>query len=162
IRIDIEQAVASQAAPQTAPLTAPAHGALGSWVLAAVAVLVAAMLATAARRYRRETPRHGTRLRINTSSTDLLAIAVYPDAQALVFVSASDGQPRLWVRSLDSVFAHVLAGTDGAEYPFWSPDSRSIGFFADGKLKRIDIASGTVQTLVNISAARGGTWNSEG
>ena len=55
-----------------------------------------------------------------------------------------------------------MAGTEGADNPFWSPDSRSIGFFAAGKLKRIDISGGSPQTLANAPVPRGGTWNSEG
>src|SRR5262249_24463298 len=53
-------------------------------------------------------------------------------------------------------------GTDGASYPFWSPDSRSIGFFAEGKLKRIDLGGGSPQTLASTAAPRGGTWNRDG
>jgi dipeptidyl aminopeptidase/acylaminoacyl peptidase len=64
---------------------------------------------------------------------------------------------------LDSVAAQPLAGTDGASYPFWSPDSRSIGFFADNKLKRIDVAGGAPQVIANSSfGGRGGSWNREG
>src|SRR5262249_35338900 len=54
------------------------------------------------------------------------------------------------------------AGTDGATFPFWSPDSLSIGFFADGKLKRLDLQSGRPQTLADAPAARGGTWTNAG
>src|SRR5262249_47622819 len=67
-----------------------------------------------------------------------------------------------WVRPLDSLAAQPLAGTDGASYPFWSPDSASVGFFADGRLKRVDIAGGTPQVLANAPIGRGGAWNREG
>jgi len=63
---------------------------------------------------------------------------------------------------LDSLAAQPLAGTDGASYPFWSPDSLSVGFFASGKLKRIDIMGGPPQVLADATAGRGGTWNREG
>src|SRR5262249_55867215 len=63
---------------------------------------------------------------------------------------------------LDSLAAQPLSRTDGASYPFWSPDSASVGFFADGKLKRIDMVGGAPQVLANASAGRGGAWNREG
>src|SRR5262249_33212087 len=68
----------------------------------------------------------------------------------------------LWVRPLDSVAAEPLPGTDGATYPFWSPDGGSVAFFADSKLKRIDIVGGAPQVLADASAGRGGAWGWEG
>jgi eukaryotic-like serine/threonine-protein kinase len=68
----------------------------------------------------------------------------------------------LWVRPLASVTAQSLPGTEGASYPFWSPDSRFIGFFASGKLKRVDLVGGLPQTLGDAPDGRGGAWNHEG
>src|SRR5262249_10145416 len=79
----------------------------------------------------------------------------------IVFVASADGQPRLWLRPLDSVTAQPLAGTENASLPFWSPDSRSIGFFDGTTLKRIDLAGGSPQTLTT-AALSGGTWNKDG
>ena len=79
-----------------------------------------------------------------------------------MFSALNEGKSQLWVRPLDSLAAQPLAGTDGATYPFWSPDSASVGFFADGKLKRIDIVGGAPQVLANAAAGRGGAWNREG
>ena len=70
-------------------------------------------------------------------------------------------QEELWVRDLDSLFARALPGTAGAQYPFWSPDSRAIAFFADGKLKRVDLAGGYALALCDTVVARGGTWGKE-
>jgi Tol biopolymer transport system component len=78
-----------------------------------------------------------------------------------VFSGAVEGRNQLLLRSLDSVTAQPLSGTEGGLYPFWSPDSRWIGFFADGKLKRIDIAGGTAQTIADAATGRGGSWNRE-
>ena len=90
------------------------------------------------------------------------AMALSPDARVLAFIGQRGARRRLWIRSLDRLAAQPLAGTDGAEYPFWSPDSRSLGFFAAGKLKRIDIAGGTPQTLTDAPAPRGGAWSENG
>src|SRR5947199_2223252 len=103
------------------------------------------------------------RLEVTTpSTTDPISFAISPDGRRLVFSATNEGKSQLWVRPLDSVTAQPLAGTDGATYPFWSPDSASVGFFADGKLKRIDIAGGAPQVLTNVTAGRGGAWNPEG
>ena len=100
------------------------------------------------------------RLEINTPpTTDPVSLAISPDGQNIVFAADSEGRPRLWLRELDSGASRPLTGTEGARIPFWSPDSRSVGFFADGKLKRIDIEGGSVQTLANASSGTGGAWN---
>ena len=72
------------------------------------------------------------------------------------------GKDLLWTRSLDSLEARVLPGTDGATYPFWSPDSASIGYFAHGKLMKIAVDGGPPQTLCSAPEGRGGSWGSEG
>jgi serine/threonine protein kinase len=103
------------------------------------------------------------RVEITTpASRDPLALAISSDGRKIVFLATSEGRSQLWLRSLDSVSAHPLKGTDDASLPFWSPDSRSIGFFADGKLKRIDINTGLVQALADAPVGRGGSWNSDG
>ena len=90
-------------------------------------------------------------------------VAVSPDGRAVAFVAAdASGASTLWVRALDSLAARSLPGTDNARYPFWSPDNRTLGFFADGKLKRIDVAGGPAIALCNSPDPRGGTWNEDG
>jgi Tol biopolymer transport system component len=101
------------------------------------------------------------RLEITTPpTTDPGSLAISPDGQKIVFVATPDGRPQLWLRSLNST-AWPMAGTDDASFPFWSPDSRSVGFFAEGKLKRVDLDGGLVQTLAD-AIARGGTWSPDG
>jgi len=78
------------------------------------------------------------------------SFAVSPDGEKIVYLAESDGAQRLWVRSLDLSSAQPLAGTENAALPFWSPDSRSVGFFADFKLKRIDLGGGRPTTLVEV------------
>jgi Tol biopolymer transport system component len=88
--------------------------------------------------------------------------AVSPDGQNIAFSATKDGKAQLWVRPLDSVRAQPLAGTEDAQFPFWAPDGRSIGFFAKGKLNRIDANGGPVLALADASNARGGSWSSLG
>jgi eukaryotic-like serine/threonine-protein kinase len=90
-------------------------------------------------------------------------VAVSPDGQRLAFTAEdSSGKHLLWVRSLDSVSAQPLAGTEGASFPFWSPDSRYLGFFAGEKLKKVDGAGGPVLTLCDAPNGRGGSWSRDG
>jgi hypothetical protein len=89
--------------------------------------------------------------------------ALSPDGRALVFTFPdSTGVTRLSLRWLAELASHPLDGTDGASFPFWSPDSRQVGFFADGKLRRVPAAGGAIQTLCLASAGRGGAWSPGG
>jgi serine/threonine protein kinase/Tol biopolymer transport system component len=95
-------------------------------------------------------------------TSDLWAFAVSPDGRRIAYVADHDGQPALWVRSLDAAGARVLPGTERARGPFWSPDSRSIGFFADSDLRRIEARGGSPQTVTYALAGTNGTWGSDG
>ena len=86
-----------------------------------------------------------------------------PTAASVAFAAASaDGKITLWVRPMNSTEAHQLPGTESAIFPFWSPDSRSLGFFAEGKLKTIDIDGGSTQTVADAPFGRGGAWGPGG
>src|SRR5262249_37832531 len=88
---------------------------------------------------------------------------ISPNGRRLVFAGTSgEGKRFLWLRSLDSTATVPLAGSDGATAPFWSADSRSIAFFAEGKLKRVDVAGGPPQTVCEAGNARLGDWNRDG
>jgi Tol biopolymer transport system component len=91
-----------------------------------------------------------------------MAPAISPDGRRLAFVAIGRQQRQIWVRSLDGLSAQPLTGTEGASFPFWSSDSRFLGFFADGRLKKIDASGGPAQTLCDAPDARGGSWNSGG
>ena len=93
---------------------------------------------------------------------ELESLAISPDGLKMVFVSGSTGRSQLWLRPLDSVSARPLTGTEGAVLPFWSPDSRSVAFFADGQLKRIEIDGQSTQILTRAPFGLGGTWNPDG
>jgi Tol biopolymer transport system component len=88
--------------------------------------------------------------------------ALSPDGTMLAFSARTKGKIEIWVRRLDAVEARALPGTEDGYYPFWSPDSRHIGFFAQGKLKRIDVAGGPARTICDARPGRGGTWNADG
>ena len=89
--------------------------------------------------------------------------ALSPDGRALVFVANSSGaNPMIWMRSIDQVTARPLPGTEHAQFPFWSPDSRWLGFFAEGKLKKTPVAGGPVQVLADVADAFGGSWGADG
>ena len=92
-------------------------------------------------------------------------MAISPDGTLLAFAASSGvGKPnQVWVRRLDAVDATLLAGTEGAETMFWSPDSRFIAFFADQKLKKSDVTGGAPQTLCTVPGGiTSGTWNKDG
>src|SRR5262249_21630582 len=113
-----------------------------AWVVAAMAS-IAVVVALAVLYFRRRPESAESRVDLATPSRpDPISFAISPDGRRLVFVASGDGQPRLWLRPFDVGRTQVLAGTEGASFPFWSPDGRSVAFFAGAKLKRIDIGGG--------------------
>ena len=88
--------------------------------------------------------------------------AVSPDGTRLVFVATHRGEPTLWLRPLASVQVTPVVGTEGAFFPFWSPDGKQLGFFAGGKLKRVAASGGPVLELGDAPAGRGASWSSQG
>jgi len=134
------------------------------WIAAALmSMLIAAVVLTWL--FRPGMPGQEMRLDITTPPTTdpgSVSLAISPDGRKLVFVAISEGRPRLWLRWLNSDSSRLLPATEGAKYPFWSPDSRSVGFFSEDKLKRIDIDSGSVTTLAPAHIGDGGTWNRDG
>ncbi len=88
---------------------------------------------------------------------------ISPDGSRLVFAARDDkGTNQLYIRLLSSLAATPLSGTNDASYPFWSPDSREVGFFADGKMKKIDANGGPPQVLCDAGIGRGGAWSKNG
>jgi Tol biopolymer transport system component/predicted Ser/Thr protein kinase len=151
----------AQAAAASPLVTRASRRGRMAWFVAAAA-LVVAVAAIAAVLARRPEP-IVTQLEVVTPPTsEPFSFALSPDGRQLAFVAVADGAQRVWVRRLDQGTARSLAGTDGASYPFWNPDGTAVGFFADGKLKRIDAAGGAPQSLTDVPGARGGTWNQDG
>jgi serine/threonine protein kinase len=89
--------------------------------------------------------------------------AISPDGRRLAFTATdAPGQRSLWIRPLEGLTAQRIEGTAGALHPFWSPDGGGVGFFADRKLKIVDLATEKVQTLSDTGNGGGGTWNADG
>src|SRR5262249_16710477 len=98
------------------------------------------------------------------ATPDLDSLAVSPNGDRLVFVGVGpDGGRQLWLRSLDSLTAAALPGTELVDSAFWSPDGGSLAFFAAGKLKRLDLPSGSPQIICETPVGRSsGTWSRSG
>ncbi|MGB6482789.1 MAG: protein kinase [Candidatus Acidiferrales bacterium] len=106
-------------------------------------------------------PPKGARFVLNDGSGGPPAIS--PDGREIAFIAVdSNGEHKLWVQPLDSDVAQPLAGTEGAYLPFWSPDSRSIGYFAHGMMNRVDVSGGPSVGIAGASAGRGGAWGEDG
>ena len=135
-----------------------------AWLAGAVTIVTVAALMTIAIRYL-QTPVAGPEMRVEITPPPLsvpLEFALSPDGQHIVFVASGDGRRRLWLRALKNLDARVMTGTDAAARPFWSPDGRSIGYFASRKLYRIDVSGGPPKALADVPFGSGGTWNADG
>jgi Tol biopolymer transport system component len=137
------------------------------WAIAAAAVLLA--VAAFAWPYFRRSPSaeviESMRFTIPTPDKGLIIgpPVISPDGRRIVYrLNSEDGKELLWMRALGSLDARPLAGTEGATQPFWSPDSRSVGFFANTKLKRIDISGGAAQTICDAPSNISGAWGRDG
>ena len=126
----------------------------------AATVMIAAAASAFVFRSRPTSPPAEVRLEVTAPRTsDPVSLALSPDGTKIVFAGSGDQGEQLWIRSLDSLSARPLGGTSNARLPFWSRDGRAIAFFADGKLKRMDLESGTTRALTTAVNGFGGTWN---
>jgi serine/threonine protein kinase len=162
VRIEIKEALS--APPAVGPPDAkPTRNPRLAWIVAALAILAFAVLLI--RDFNRSEPPEAYLQIVTPPTADATSMAVSPDGRKVVFAGSNQGRTQLFLRALDSVNAQPLPGTEGARYPFWSPNSRSIGFFAPGRignvLKRIDVPGGPVQELTSAGAGSGGTWNQD-
>lgn len=142
------------------------------WLQAAALVLVTLFAVVQTARLWRfspsELPESEFRLEIVTPPTPTSgltgprSLAISPDGSKVVYTALVERQVRLWLRSLDSATGRSFPGTEAAVLPFWAPDSRSVGFFANGQLKRLDVAGGTIRTLASAPFGWGGAWNTDG
>ena len=131
------------------------------WIIALGFLVVASVLAVPY--FRSPALSQPLRLDVTTPPTDdPTSFAISPDGRLVVFVAASNGSERLWLRPMDTTTLQALPGTEGASFPFWSPDGKSIAYYANSKLMRVDTGGGPPQTLAASAGLRGGTWSSEG
>jgi Tol biopolymer transport system component len=89
-------------------------------------------------------------------------LAVSPDGKQIAYASTANGVRQIWLRPIDGLEAHVLAGTENVDASFWSPDSRSVAFTAEHKLRKLDVNGGAALTIVESPAFGGGTWGRDG
>src|SRR5688572_29624796 len=136
------------------------------WALAGLLLVVTLFLGNEVRRLRTgggAQPVHSfidppEKTEFRLTGDDSAPIAISPDGSRVVFGAGG----KLWVRSLSAGTAAPLPATEGGRFPFWSPDSRSIGFFSDGKLKILEASGGPVQTICDAPNPRGGAWGKSG
>jgi serine/threonine protein kinase/Tol biopolymer transport system component len=155
----------SPASPASTPAPSRTRERLG-WVAAVVAAIVLTA-AAALFFYHPAQSAHSIRTVINPpekTTFDLTGDSAgppvtSPDGTSLAFAATgTDGRTALWVRATNVVGARELPGTEGATFPFWSPDNRSLGFFADGKIKTVDLEGGSTQIVCDAPLGRGGAW----
>ncbi|MDX6383453.1 MAG: eukaryotic-like serine/threonine-protein kinase [Blastocatellia bacterium] len=139
------------------------------WIWVGVTAFLGLMILALALTYMRRDPgdTHANKFSVLPPEKSTLIAGqvptISPDGTRLVFViTDATGRTLLYLRALDSLTAQPLVGTEGGGWPFWSPDSREIGFFAGGKLKKIDTAGGQPITLADAPIPRGGSWNKSG
>lgn len=139
------------------------------WMVAGLFAICAALAIVAALHYRSQAET-GTRIVRSTilppagEDFDELVwgMCVSPDGRYLAFAASTEVSAQLWVRPLDSLTARPLAPITIRSFPFWSPDSRWIGYFDEGKLMKVAISGGQPQTICDAPSGRGGTWSSGG
>jgi serine/threonine protein kinase len=169
-RVAIQNYLANPAAPVERNEAAPSRVPLRFAFLAAAATAVLAGSTATWLWFRQPVPNAPPfRLEINPPTTAqfgnfFAGMAVSPNGRMVLFSAQRDGvaESSLWLRRLDSLDARELPGTEQGTYPFWSPDSNSVGFFAGDKLKRIDVTAGPPQVLYDAPVPGGGSWNNAG
>jgi len=137
-----------------------------AWIAAALLLLAVLALAFA---YFGRLPTESPAVHVSLSLPEQMTFpigevpAISPDGRHLAFVAKdSAGKSKLYLRALDSPTAQALEGTEGASQPFWSPNNRFVGFFAQGKLKKISVTGGPPQALCDVGFSSGGSWSRKG
>ncbi len=141
-----------------------------AWAIAAAALLAAGVLTGIVVRTGRKPerivrsaipPPDGTSFWLEANGPGPAVVS--PDGRQVAFTAVDGaGKVNLYVRALDAAEAHAVSGAEGAQYPFWSPDGRSVAFFALGKLKTIETAGGSALTLCAAPEGKGGAWSPAG
>ena len=161
-RIEIEDTANHPEDSQSVPASAPGNRRRALGISAAVlAVALAAVLGAWLR-----PPAQAPTLRVvdilTPRTSDIFSFALSPDGERIAFVADHEGQPMLWVRALDAAKPQVLPGTEAARRPFWSPNSLSIGFFANSELRRIEARGGAARTVTYALGGTTAAWGPDG
>jgi Tol biopolymer transport system component len=162
-RLELEEVIEGPADVPTATAQ-PLQRSIPGWLFALVGALAILGLAVAVVHFREPAAAAPQVVRFDIPiAKSVTRIAVSPDGRTLAFIGSDDGDASLSVRALDSLNVRKLAAADRNSPVFWSPDSRSIAFVQDAKLRRIDLLGGTPQTLCSITGTvAGGTWSRDG
>jgi Tol biopolymer transport system component len=172
VSLEIDETLASGVA-SGAPIDRTPRPPAARWALAAAGVIAAigiVVLVWALQGGRRNIVRPVTRATVTLSGDQKLdttnmaePLALSPDGRRLVYVANSTGQTQLYLRNLDAFAARPIGGTDGARYPFFSPDGEWVAFFSQGKLKRVSLQGGAPVTICEVPiVGRGGAWARDG
>ncbi len=168
VKLQLKWVAQSGAQTGATPAAAPARARLLPWALATIALIASLGVGIA---YWNRPAADANSLQLafvppaNLSFNDAVAdrVVISPDGQKLAFTAtSSDGKWQLYVRLLDSGDVQLLPGSDDPLEPFWSPDSKSVAFGSQGKLKRVDLAGGGAQVLCDAARTTGGSWGSKG
>ncbi len=158
-RIALENPAAPAPAP---PPPSKPRRAILPWAVAAAALLATGVSLT---RSHSAPPPPVVRFQLpllDRAAAEYPIFELSPDGRYLALAASIDGPAQIWVRAIDSTDVRAVAGTEGASYPFWSPDSSSLAFFTQGKLKKIAVSGGAAQVLCDAPDGRGGTWSADG
>ncbi len=165
-RFELNDALTAGAgAPSTTVVRGASVGWSSAWFVGGALLAAAAAILTMPL-WHREPELLPVRFTVATPESDVLSSPVFypsvsPNGRVIAYAApeSPSGPTLLWIRPIDSTIARALAGTENAAFPFWSPDSQSVAFAANGTLKRVDVAGGGVQPLCNVATFAGGTWN---
>jgi serine/threonine protein kinase/Tol biopolymer transport system component len=156
--------------PAAARVAAPVNARQNRWWIIAAAALALGALGGWATSLFRQTPVEDEALRLEIDpppgsqiawGTNAAGISLSPNGKMAAYVAKGNLKNSIWVRALDGTATRMIEGTDGADYPFWSPDSRSIAYFAGGKLLRVEMAGGAPRAICDVPEtgnSRGGAW----
>jgi len=170
IKIELQWIAADRTSPVAAPTLPAAKTSRIPWAVSiCMAILLAAVTGYLLTRHAPSSPSIRTvvdapaNAKLNLTGDFGGPPVVSPGGTALAFAATgADGKIMLWVRPMNVLEAQKLPGTEGAIFPFWSPDGRSLGFFADSKLKAVDVSSGSVSVVCEANFGRGGAWGPGG
>jgi eukaryotic-like serine/threonine-protein kinase len=167
VKLQLTWTTKSASQPRTAAVVESKRKASQSLIVGIAAVLAIAALGLAARWWRTQPLPRVTRSTLLPPAGAHFApfyrngpAALSPDGTRIAFVASRDGKTSIWLRALDKMEASELPGTEGGYFPFWSPDGRSLGFFANGRLWRMDANGGSAVAICNVGESRGATWES--